>query len=496
MKFEVYKKGKLVKDFTLSGAGIFGLDRIPLRDAKAISFKNGILECEGGKADSMGLSLLWDIDNFGKVMLSTTRLPQRQRPYILNVELARGKLMNITIKREDWSMFDQENGLNDLIQQGENLFIKALENINDAPKAASFADESLEKTLEFSEKLTNRHADIFFEARRKNRGFARSSLACRIDLECINEPDYLKGAQELFAHISMPVNWAQIEPVQGAYDFSKLDRCIDIFSQKRILISAGPLISFTPRFLPEWLMREMGSFEKIREATYEFISRIVTRYSKYVHIWQVISGMNAYNYFKFSFDRILEMTRTTCLAAKESGARSLKMIEIVSPWGQYYAQDPDTIPPLVYADMVTQAGINFDAFGLQMLFGKNAEGMHIRDMMQISALLDYFANVPRPLHITAVAVPDNCGTDQQDCELAGMWHRPWDQGLQSEWIGQFFRIALSKPFINSVTYSTLADGGSSDVIAGSGLLTENMKPKKAFMAIAKLQKQILKQPSR
>lgn len=493
MQFEVYRNGVLAKDFALCGASIFGVDRIPLRNEKSISFKNGTIECEIGKTDSAGLSLLWDVDTFGKVILSTTRLPKRKRSYILNVELARGKLMEITIKREDWALFDQEDSLTKLVQQGQDLFIKSLENANNAPKAAAFADESLKKTLEFAEKLTAKHADMLFEARRKSRGFARSSLGCRIDPKHINNKDYLKGALELFAHVALPINWAKIEPVQGAYDFSALDRCIDVFSQKRVLISAGPLICFSPDFLPQWLMYEKGNFEKIREATYEFISRIVARYSKYIHIWQVISGMNAYNYFGFSFDRILEMTRTTCLAAREACPRSLKMVDIVLPWGQYYAEDADTVPPLVYADMVTQAGIRFDAFGLQMLFGRNSDGMHIRDMMQVSALLDYFANVPKPLHITSVAVPDNCGPNQQDCNLAGIWHRPWDQDLQSEWIEQFFKIVLSKPFVNSVTYYNLADS-SNDLISGSGLLTTDMKPKKAFMTIAKLQKHILKRP--
>ena len=35
------------------------------------------------------LSLMWQTKNFGTVMLETTRLPERDEPYILNLELAR-----------------------------------------------------------------------------------------------------------------------------------------------------------------------------------------------------------------------------------------------------------------------------------------------------------------------------------------------------------------------------------------------------------------------
>jgi len=63
------------------------------------------------------------------------------------------------------------------------------------------------------------------------------------------------------------------------------------------------------------------------------------------------------------------------------------------------------MPPLVYADVVIQSGISFDAFGLVLELGKNQPGMHIRDMMQISSKLDCFATVNKPLHIVT-AVPE------------------------------------------------------------------------------------------
>jgi len=351
------------------------------------------------------------------------------------------------------------------------------------------ADKCLHKALLFSEQLTTRHADMFFSARMKNRGFARSSLGCRIDPARLDEKEYLKGAIELFAHIGLPINWAKIEQEKGEYDFAQLDHCMDILGRKRLLISAGPLLNFRPEYLPDWLMNGKHDFETIREASYEFVSKVVTRYAKYVHIWQVISGMNAYNHFKFNFDRILEVTRTACLAARESDNRSLKMIEVVCPWGEYYAYDVETMPPLVYVDMVTQGGINYDAIGVQVFFGKDEPGGHIRDMMQISAMLDKFIAVPKPLHITSLAVPDGSGPKQIP-EPGGMWHKPWDQTIQSKWIESFCKVAFSKPFVNTISCMTLADDGDT-TIAGAGLLTSDLKPKKAFMTLAKLQKQIL-----
>jgi hypothetical protein len=163
----------------------------------------------------------------------------------------------------------------------------------------------------------------------------------------------------------------------------------------------------------------------------------------------------------------------------------LKIIEISNPWGEYYATVPNSVPPLVYIDMVVQGGINFDAFGLQMHFGKNLAGMHIRDMIQMSAVLDLFAPIAKPLHIMEVAVPSQSGDGLYDGKVAGIWHEEWDQLRQAQWIEQFYRIALSKPFVDSVTYSNLADTEDSP-IASSGLLTNQLEPKESFRTLKKL----------
>jgi hypothetical protein len=136
-------------------------------------------------------------------------------------------------------------------------------------------------------------------------------------------------------------------------------------------------------------------------------------------------------------------------------------------------------------DMIVQSGINFDAFGLAMRLGKNISGMHVRDMMQISAVLDYFGPIGKPLYVTGVEVPSQNGDGLYSSKTAGAWHQEWNQSQQAEWIEQFYKIALSKPYVDSVTYSTLADTKDSN-IANSGLTTKLLEPKKSFQALEKL----------
>lgn len=484
MKFQIFENGKLVDKFIPCGAYLFGNDGIGIRRAK-ITFKNALLECKKPNLETAGLALLWPIDDFGKVLLPTTCLPERKRPYNLNVEITRAKLMQVINKREDWSFFNNMEGLQHISRQAQDLLIQAIQNIKDPPLASQLADESLKKAIVFSEQLAVQQAESLFNSRIKMHGFGRGCLGCKIDPTLIDYPPYVDKLLELFGSVMVPINWAQIEPQKGKYDFSSIDACIETLGGRKLTFAAGPLLCFSRQYLPRWLLESKAGFEKTRETAYQFASRIVTRYAGTIRAWCAISGLNIFNHFRFNFEQVLEMTRAANMAVKAASDRALKIIEISNPWGEYYATTPHTIPPLVYVDMVVQSGINFDAFGLQMRFGKNQPGMHVRDMMQISAVLDYFVPVAKPLYITAVAVPSQNGNGPQKPDVAGIWHHQWDQERQAQWIEQFYKIALSKPFVDTVMYSNLADTENT-TIAYSGLLTGRFVPKKSFSTLKNL----------
>ena len=484
MKFQVFKNGKVVDKFTLCGAYLFGGDGIGIRRAQ-ITFKEGLIECLKSNLETAGLALLWPIEGFGRVLLPTTCLPQRERPYNLNVEIARAKLMQIVNKREDWSFFDGIEGLADLQKEAQNLFIRAIQHISMPEEASKWADESLKKAVVFSERLAVKQAEVLFKTRSKSHGFGRGCFGCRTDPTAIHDPAYLEKLLELFGSVTIPMNWAEIEPQKDKFDFSTIDACIEALALKKLVLSAGPLLCFSKEYLPKWLIKSGANFEKIRETAYHFVSTVVSRYSGVIRAWYAISGLNVLNHFGFGFEQILEMTRAANMAVKQASDRAMKIIEVCNPWGEYYATTPNSIPPLVYMDMVVQSGINFDAFGLQMRFGKNQSGMHIRDMMQISAILDYFGPIAKPLYMTHVQVPSQDGEGLQDGNVAGIWHEQWNETQQGQWIEQFYKIALSKPFVNTVTYSHLVDAKDS-AIAHSGLLENSLEPKESFRRLKKL----------
>ena len=235
MKFQVFQDGKAVESFLPCGAYLFGTDGISVRRTK-IGFKRGYVECVRPNMETAGLALLWPIQGFGRILLPTTCLPERDRPYNLNVEIVRAKLMQITNRREDWSFFDEIEGMEGVSQQSQDLFIDAIQNIGDPERASQLADESLQKAMVYSEKLAVRQGKSLFDRRRKSHGFSRGCLGCRIDPALMSKSAYVDRLAELFASVTVPVNWARIETRQGHYDFSDLDACITMLSRRLSLI--------------------------------------------------------------------------------------------------------------------------------------------------------------------------------------------------------------------------------------------------------------------
>jgi GH35 family endo-1,4-beta-xylanase len=484
VKFQVFQNGNPAYNFKLCGEYVFGSDGIAIRRVH-VDLRNGLIECKKPHKETSGLALLWPVSRFGSLLLPTTALPERDRPYNLNVEITRAKLMQIVNKREDWSILDDPGGTS---KEAQELFVQAVQNLSSPSAAAKLADQSLEKAMPFSEKLAIKQAESFFNAKSTSHGFSRGCLGCRLEPARIFEERYVDELMELFGYASVPIRWADIEHEKGKYDFSLIDSCIQVLSKRKLAICAGPLLCFSADSLPEWLMDEKPDFEVVREKAYQFVVKMVSRYADRIRSWIVLSSLNMHNYFAFNFEQTLEMTRAANMAVKSVSNRVLKIVEIGNIWGEYYSTESNSMPPVVYIDMLLQGGIAFDAFGLQLQFGRNKSGMHLRDMMEISAVLDKFALLGKALYITGVEVP-SVKDDTEDGQLAGEWHGPWNENLQAQWLEQFYKIALSKPFVDSVVYSNLVDDNS-NVIPSSGLLTRKFEPKESFTILKKLHEMI------
>jgi len=484
LRFDVYSDGKPAGDVDLAGAYLFGQDLIPVR-ADLVG-DGAQITCIKYIPGACGLALLWNAGAAGTFLLPTPRLPDRGRPYNLNVELARAQVMRLLQKREDWGLFDYADAekLNRQFDEIRRSFVASLK-AGDPAESAARADKTLEKALTLGEKIALFHADVFLGRRKTPAPTAtRTAFGCRVDLFAAGE-GYYGQLQQGFDFVSVPTPWKHTEPKEQQYRYAQIDGWVNWAARARKPIHAGPLISFEETEAPEWLYIWEHDYETVRDLIYEHLQRIVRRYQRQVAVWNVVSGIHAHNTFNLSFEQLMELTRMSCLLVKKLAPHSQVLIELVMPWGEYYAHNQRTIPPMLYADMASQSGVKFDAFGVRMMMGAPVDGHFVRDLLQVSSLLDEFVGLSKSVHVTSCQVPSDVSPDAWDAwggkrpaDKAGKWHTPWSPRLQAEWLQAFYRIGISKPFVESICWRDLADY-EGHYLPHGGLCRNDLTPKLA-----------------
>jgi hypothetical protein len=118
--------------------------------------------------------------------------------------------------------------------------------------------------------------------------------------------------------------------------------------------------------------------------------------------------------------------------------------------------------------------------------------MQVRDMFELSVMLDKVGVFGKAVHLSCAQVPSR--QDQRDKNgqgaEAGCWHGPWTEQTQAEWLDQFYRIALSRPAVETVTWQDLADRDDG-VLQDGGLLQKDMVAKTAFQRMIQIKERLI-----
>ena len=345
LRFDAYRDGVPAPKVGLSGAHLLGEDSVPVR--AEISATAGRITCKKRTAGASALALLWDAGPAGRLLLPTTRLPERKAPYNLNVELVRARMMMLIQKREEWGLFDYASGqeLTDEFEKARRSFVEVLKAGAEEPgRAALLADACLAEAIALSERTAMFHADAFLSRRKKNGGVGGPVFGCVADLFSSSD-DYHSLLAKTFDFLSLPLPWKHTEPREGHAELDRIDAWVDWCRQHRMPIHAGPVVSFEPKFFPEWIYIWEHDFETLRDMIYEHVGLLVKRYAERVRTWNVISAVNAYNCFNLNFEQIMELTRLSCSLVKKLAPECIVLIDLAMPWGEYYAANQRTIPP-------------------------------------------------------------------------------------------------------------------------------------------------------
>jgi hypothetical protein len=527
---------------------LIGPDEIPMQGA--VQIKAGRVEAEKSQPQAAGLLVQVPVgmgdgaaslvgpNGLGLLSIQTCLLPEREEPYLLSIELARHRIMLFLNKLEDWGLFDlpAETACMQQFEQARQQFTAALVAQREGgasngynPHADKLAQQATTLAINAGEQLTLVNAERQLRQRLGGQGYKEAmahlarltpevpapgapvlvpgaghvvvsgtpQIGCAISPGQFSEPQQ-KAVTGACDFITMPMRWVDMEPNEGKYSFGSTDRWIEwAVRTAKMPIVGGPLIDFRPQCVPEWLFIWENDYETLRDLVFEHVQAVVTRYRRTVTRWTVCSGLHVNTNFKISFDQIMDLTRVCVLLVRKLHPTAKIQVEVAQPWGEYHASNRRSIPPYLYADAVVQAGLNLDALGLRVQMGHAEPGLSTRDLMSLSALLDKYAALEKPLAVTAVGAPSGtiaptpyrprAGADAEDAYEPGYWRQPWSESAQADWLTHVLAVCCAKPYVQSVCWQELSDpppGTAPSEMPGGGLLQPNGQPKASYTRLA------------
>jgi hypothetical protein len=435
----------------------------------------------------------WPIDGAGSVMGTTATLIERQAPYYLLVELARGKLNQVRCQTADWELAGLElsKSLDNLIHQATHALGQGILDA-DQPAGERAAQEALSLSYKAADELIELYTAQLFAIRHQRQDRLDSMLGCR--LTAVPPPAIEARYVSAFNSACVALNWRSTEPQQATYNWNAADAIISWGESHHFALAAGPLIDFSSYGLPDWLMPWEGDLPSLLSFMCDYVETVISRYRSRVRRWTLCSGSNNARVLGLGEDDLIRMTARLAEAAWAIDPQLELVVGLAQPWGDYLISDDHTYSPFVFADTLLRAGLNFAAFDLELFFGMSPRGSYCRDSLEVSRLLDLFGLLGVPIQVT-LGCPASTGIDstadpRQQIGSMGHFRDGLKPESQADWAYNSAALMLAKPHVAGIFYDHFTDAAPHRIPNG-GLVDPRGAVRKALDRLQALREEHL-----
>ena len=179
MRFLMTPSDRLL-DETLQQAYLSGFDRAawPVRTR----VEGSELLLDRNVSDSAGANILWPVEGHGLLALSTGTLIEREEPYLLPLELARGTISQLRSQLADWQVIGLAvpEAITEKLAEAVHEFAWAAVTQEDPAASGGRAQKALRVALDASQLLANAYAEQALAARRRSGGKLSSLFGCEL----------------------------------------------------------------------------------------------------------------------------------------------------------------------------------------------------------------------------------------------------------------------------------------------------------------------------
>jgi len=309
---------------------------------------------------------------------------------------------------------------------------------------------------------------------------------------------YEKYFTELFNFATVPFYWGRFEEEDGVFAFGKNDKrnnkmpsqdaLVEFCKAHGLAMKGHPLSWYISNFwgfgntgVPEWVPSDEREIEKYLT---RYIGKVAERYSRDICIWDVSNEASDTRFAReymgyvntYPFDHAFKAFKEAERVLPHSNNLIVNCATPVwlrtAKYGEY-GQDYLMISSLI------NRGAKVDIIGLQLHFFNRERRAALYSGEQWTpddqyAVLDKFATLNRPIHITELSFP---------C----MGEGAIGEEKQAFILENFYTLWFSHPAVEAITYWYFVDGtAGAENVYNSGFLRRDFSKKKAYEVLDNL----------
>ncbi len=418
------------------------------------------LRCIRQKSESGKLNIPWPVRGQGIPILRTCSLIEREAPYILAVELARGQLGELRDQAASWSHAGMliPDEYYTATRHAYKLFLQASFAQEYPAEATKLANAALVEICRAEEMLVNAYISQRMQVRRQR--FAHPPALFGCDLGIIPPDELPADFANAFDAVAISLDWKSIESTEGNYNWDVFDQQVDWATRQKLVMKGGPLLGLHDGDLPDWLANWKHDILNLQSFLSDYVETVVSRYTGRIRIWEVAARMNTGGLFGYTEENLLALTARMIDVARQVDGESQIFVRIDRPWGDYQARGKHRLTPWHVVDALLRSGMGLTGINLELSIGYEAGRNDDRPLLRLSKLLDTWGSFGLPLHLT-IACPAASGEDPQsslhwkvDNEC---WKAPWSGPTQAAWFDRFLPLLIAKQPVAGIFWSQADD---------------------------------------
>ncbi|MCI0334245.1 MAG: endo-1,4-beta-xylanase [Planctomycetes bacterium] len=458
-----------------------------------VYFSGDHLVIERNEDESGRVFVPWRVGDYGPILIGTSTLMERDEPYVLEVELARGVTNTLRNQLAQWESMglDVPQSIRAQVLEATSDFSRAATMQNDVPAAADWAQRSLATSVIAMDRLATEYAQQALRSRRNQSKPSSSWFGIHLG----NQRPSSRIARQLastFNMVSLPVSWRSTEVVEGRRSWDDVDAQVDWAHSAGLRISAGPILELDDRGVPDWTYLWEGDFDNLLSFMIDHVRAVVERYRGKVHLWQVVSRMTHGHALGLNEETRLQVAAKAITTVRQLDPTTPLVVSFDQPWAEYLATEHLDLAPLHFADALVRADLGLAGIGLEINIGYHPGGSLPRGPLAISRLIDNWSLLELPL-LVALTSPSSSAEDPQangKVQVFASDREAVTPESQREWIERHVPLILAKNVVQVVLWNQLSDAAPHHYPHG-GLFDRADKPKPALEALKKIRQKYL-----